>query len=28
MFGRKAAEVAMEEKCVMATAVPHTHHQV
>ena len=28
MFGRKAAEVAMEERCIMADAVTHILHQV
>jgi len=27
MFGRKAAEVAMEGKCIMAEAVTHILHQ-
>jgi hypothetical protein len=28
MFGRKAAEVAIEERCIMADAVTHILHEV
>jgi hypothetical protein len=28
IFGRKAAEVAMERRCIMADAVTHIPHQV